>query len=100
MGFNARRTKMAPSQMNQAPVDSLVVEEQDRFFNTQQLNSDLKGHSVRGGAVMMAAQGMKFCLSIGSTAVLARLLTPQDYGLIPSSPLKNSPGGEGLAGMV
>jgi PST family polysaccharide transporter len=30
----------------------------------------------------MAAQGIRFFLQMGSTVVLARLLTPQDYGLI------------------
>lgn len=43
---------------------------------------DLKGRSVRGGAVTLGAQGVKFVLQIGSTMVLARLLTPTDFGLI------------------
>ena len=52
------------------------------FFDTEYLKADLKGRSVRGGAVTMIAQGMKFFLQMGSTIVLARLLTPQDFGLI------------------
>ena len=52
------------------------------FFDTEYLKADLKGRSVRGGAVTMAAQGAKFFLRMGSTVVLARLLTPADYGLI------------------
>ena len=52
------------------------------FFDTEYLKSDLKGRSVRGGAVTMIAQAMKFFLQMGSTIVLARLLTPQDFGLI------------------
>jgi len=55
---------------------------QDEYFDTSHLKADLKGRSVRGGAVTMAAQGAKFFLQIGSTVVLARLLTPQDFGLI------------------
>ncbi len=55
---------------------------QDNFFDTEHLKADLKGRSVRGGAVTMAAQGAQFFLHLGSTVVLARLLTPQDYGLI------------------
>lgn len=54
----------------------------DRFFRTDHLKSDLKGRSIRSGAVTMAAQAGKFVLNFGSTAVLARLLTPEDYGLI------------------
>jgi PST family polysaccharide transporter len=52
------------------------------FFATEHLKADLKGRSVRGGAVTVAAQGAQFFLRMGSTVVLARLLTPQDYGLI------------------
>jgi O-antigen/teichoic acid export membrane protein len=44
--------------------------------------NELKGRTVRGGAVTFAAQGIKVALNIGSTLVLARLLTPTDYGLI------------------
>ncbi len=55
---------------------------QNNFFNTEHLKADLKGRSVHGGAVTMAAQGVKFFFQMGSTMVLARLLTPQDFGLI------------------
>ena len=55
---------------------------QNNFFDTEYLKADLKGRSVRGGAVTMAAQGMTFFLGMASTVVLARLLTPQDFGLI------------------
>ncbi len=55
---------------------------QNDFFNTEYLMADLKGRSVRGGAVTIAAQGVMFFIHMGSTMVLARLLTPQDFGLI------------------
>ncbi len=54
----------------------------DRFLHTEHLKADLKGRSIRSGAVTMTAQVGKFVLNFGSTAVLARLLTPEDYGLI------------------
>ncbi|HZR19662.1 MAG TPA: lipopolysaccharide biosynthesis protein [Verrucomicrobiae bacterium] len=41
----------------------------------------LKRRSVRGAVVTMAAQGVRFCLQTGSVMVLARLLSPSDYGL-------------------
>jgi PST family polysaccharide transporter len=56
--------------------------EHQNFFDTEHLKTDLKGRSVRGGAVTMTAQVAKFLLQTGSTVVLARILTPQDYGLI------------------
>ena len=54
----------------------------NNYFNTAHLKADLKQRSVRGGAVTIAAQGSKFILKLGSTAILARLLAPEDYGLI------------------
>jgi len=52
------------------------------YFDTEYLKADLKGRSVRGGAVTMAAQAARFLLQMGSTIVLTRLLTPQDFALI------------------
>jgi PST family polysaccharide transporter len=60
----------------------LIKAEPINFFETENLKSDLKGRSVRGGAVTMTSQAIKFLLQTGSTVVLARLLTPNDYGLI------------------
>ena len=51
-------------------------------FSTEHLSLGLRRLSVRGGAATFAGQGMKFVLSLGSTMILARLLTPQDFGLI------------------
>ena len=54
----------------------------EQYFCTDHLKDDLKGHSVRGGAITIAAQASKFILQMGSTVVLARLLAPEDFGLI------------------
>ena len=54
----------------------------DRFFRTEHLQADVGQHAARGGAVMLTAQGTKFAVNMVSTVALARLLTPQDYGLI------------------
>lgn len=51
-------------------------------FNTDHLNATIGGRTARGGLVTMVAHGLKFTVSIVATAILARLLTPQDYGLI------------------
>ena len=58
------------------------VDPRDKFFAVDHLMDDLKGRSVRGGAVTLGTQAIKFVLQLGSTAVLARLLTPADFGLI------------------
>ncbi|HTS12534.1 MAG TPA: lipopolysaccharide biosynthesis protein [Candidatus Limnocylindrales bacterium] len=46
------------------------------------LHADLRGRSVRGGVLSLTSQGTQFLLQSVSTVVLARLLTPSDYGLV------------------
>lgn len=53
-----------------------------KLFDTESLNKNLKTKSVKAGAITITAHFGKFILRMGSTIVLARLLTPQDYGLI------------------
>ena len=64
---------------------SAEVEEEDRHqehFKTDHLLTNLKARTISSGAVTMSAQGGKFLLSLVSTMVLARLLTPRDFGLV------------------
>ncbi|MDT5271968.1 MAG: hypothetical protein QOH49_4154 [Acidobacteriota bacterium] len=58
------------------------VYDPDRHFRTDHLKADLKGRAARGGALTVGSQGVKFFFSMAATVVLARLLTPADYGLI------------------
>jgi PST family polysaccharide transporter len=51
-------------------------------FKTDHLNADLKGRAVRGGVITIIAQGVRFLLQTISTVVLARMLTPADFGLV------------------
>ncbi len=48
---------------------------------TQHKYSSLTIHSFRGGIVTLSSQFIKFALQLGSVAILARILTPEDYGL-------------------
>ena len=52
------------------------------YFDTAHLSAAIGSRTARGGVVTIVSHGLKFALSILATAVLARLLTPQDYGLI------------------
>jgi O-antigen/teichoic acid export membrane protein len=63
-------------------VTKISDQDQNRHFRTDHLQADLGGRSARGGAVTLSAQLFKFVLGTASTIVLARLLTPEDYGLI------------------
>lgn len=54
----------------------------NEYVKTDVLRSDLKRRSLQSGLITVAAQPLKFGLGVGSTAVLARLLTPADFGLV------------------
>lgn len=54
----------------------------NKQFSTEHLANDLKGRSVRGGVATTAAQIGKTVLDLGALVVLARILTPADFGLI------------------
>ena len=52
------------------------------IFDTRHLSSDLKKRSLQGGAFTVSSQGLKQVLSLVSTMILARILTPNDYGVM------------------
>ena len=52
------------------------------YFDTEHLTAAIGSRTARGGLVTILSHGLKFALSIVATAILARLLTPHDYGLI------------------
>src|SRR6476646_9284769 len=43
---------------------------------------DLKQRALRGGFAKMCAQAANYALRIGSLMVMARLLSPKDFGLV------------------
>ena len=52
-----------------------------RHLDTDHLQDDLIRRSVRGGAVTLVAQGLKIVIQFGAIVVLARLLSPDDFGV-------------------
>ncbi|MGB8700468.1 MAG: lipopolysaccharide biosynthesis protein [Thermosynechococcaceae cyanobacterium] len=56
--------------------------EPKNFFDTEHLQANLKGRSVKGGAITIIAQILKFVLQTGGLFILARMLDPSDFGLI------------------
>src|SRR5436309_12284258 len=57
-------------------------ERNQEHLATEHLLPNLKRHTVSSGAVTVAAQVTQFGLMLVSTMVLARLLTPRDFGLV------------------
>ncbi|MEM6751425.1 MAG: lipopolysaccharide biosynthesis protein [Cyanobacteria bacterium P01_C01_bin.38] len=58
-----------------------IGDSQDNI-QTDAIRSDLKRKSLQSGLISFAAQPLKLALGIGSTSLLARLLTPADFGLV------------------
>ena len=54
----------------------------EQHFETDHLLTNLKGRTISSGFVTMVSAGIQFALNLGSTMVLARLLTPRDFGLV------------------
>jgi PST family polysaccharide transporter len=71
---------MLPTETSNQP--QFACDDKNRHFRTDHLKDDLAGRSARGGAVTVGAQAFKFVLSTGAAIALARMLTPNDYGLI------------------
>jgi polysaccharide transporter, PST family len=60
------------------------VEEQPRnaWFAENKATSGHGRKSLRGGAISVAARAFNAFLQVGTVVLLARLLTPEDYGLV------------------
>lgn len=54
----------------------------ESYFATEHIAATIEQRTVRGGAVTVAYQVGKQALGIAETAILARLITPADSGLI------------------
>lgn len=63
-------------------IPKVTTTQGEEYFRTDHLRANLGGRTARGGAVAILSQGLKFVITIAATSVMARLLTPQDYGLV------------------
>jgi len=52
------------------------------YFSTECLNSQLKDLAVRGAGATVASRIVTYSIQIIGTVILARLLTPDDFGLV------------------
>jgi len=59
-----------------------MATDSDQYLQTDQVRANITGRTVRGGAMSMIAQILKHVLRLASVIVMARLLTPDDYGLV------------------
>ena len=63
-------------------IEAEIEKRNQEHFKTDHLLGNLKKHTISGGAVTMSSQAGKFLLNLVSTMILARLLTPRDFGLV------------------
>ncbi|HEY6806506.1 MAG TPA: lipopolysaccharide biosynthesis protein [Pyrinomonadaceae bacterium] len=54
----------------------------DHHFQTEHLKDNIGVTTARGSLITFGWHGMKFVVGITATALMARLLKPEDYGLI------------------
>jgi O-antigen/teichoic acid export membrane protein len=62
--------------------EETITSKAAEHLRTDDVRAELGARAARGGAVTMASQGLRFGVMVVMTAVLGRLLTPQDYGLV------------------
>ena len=61
---------------------SLIATASERHFATDHLLTNLRQRTISSGVVTAAAQGAQFFLNLAYIMMLARLLVPQDFGLV------------------
>lgn len=61
---------------------AVTVAQADHHLRTEHLLANLRGRALSGGFVTGGAQGGRFVLNLVSAMVLARLLVPEDFGLV------------------
>jgi PST family polysaccharide transporter len=59
-----------------------IADPQEQHFATGHLLANLKSRILSSGIVTLAAQVVQLALTLASTMILARLLSPQDFGLV------------------
>ena len=54
----------------------------DKYFDENKANADLGRESLHSSVVSVAGRAVNMVVQVGSTILLARLLSPHDYGLV------------------
>src|SRR6266849_7750551 len=59
-----------------------VEQATSKDLSTEHLGADLRGRSVRGGLLNLTSKGTQVLIQTAATVILARVLTPADFGLV------------------
>ena len=52
------------------------------YFNSDHLSSGLKKRALRGASATVFSQVAIYCIQMVGTVILARLLVPEDFGMV------------------
>ena len=63
-------------------MNKLKVKDYTALFDKDQLKTDMKQKAISGGMITTVCQLILFLLGLASTIILARMLTPEHFGLI------------------
>jgi PST family polysaccharide transporter len=77
-----RGSRSAPPETIRQDHSSKGIDANERHLSTDHLLTNLRQRTVSSGLVTAAAQGAQFFLNLAYIMVLARLLVPQDFGLV------------------
>ncbi len=65
-----------------SPPDAVAPKPVSKALQTTHVRKGIRGRAVRGVGINLGTQGVMFGVQMASTAVLARLLEPHDFGLV------------------
>lgn len=82
MNTGNESTPPSPGQSSDAAASHPAPTPQRDVFSIDHLQKGFRKRTVRGGTWTIGAEGLKMGLSFLSLAVLARLLKPEDYGMV------------------
>src|ERR1700730_9555558 len=73
------QTELEGSQNNEPPP---LKREADRYFGENKAYAGLGRASLRGGVTLVAGRGVNVLVQLASKILLARLLSPHEFGLV------------------
>src|SRR6266436_230772 len=78
----ARANRAGPVETSAQDHSSQGIDVNEKHLSTDHLLTNLRQRTISSGLVTTAAQGTQFFLNLGYIMVLARLLVPQEFGLV------------------
>src|SRR3989449_11066767 len=77
-----RANRAGPVETSAQDHSSQGIDANERHLSTDHLLTNLRHRTISSGLITAAAQGAQFFMNLAYIMVLARLLTPQQFGLV------------------